>query len=159
MATATPQRASRQPKPSTLAQRVRKLLDDHPNGALLAGWFKKAGNVTLACWDEGHEWDQYGEQSTHTKRDSGIWDTKQPCLRQVDGESCKVRRVRHIDLYTGRIAMANGYDYSGAPTHTLPRNPATNYTILDKNVRAIIRLERRRRAALGEETTDDRHSS
>lgn len=136
----------------TPEQRLDKLLRDHPNGKLLRAWLAQADNVTLACWDEGHNWDQYDSRSTYTPHNDGVWDTRQPCLRTVDGVSCHVRRVRHIDTYNGRIAKANGYDYSGAPAHRLPQNPDTGYTILDKNVRAAIRLARFVRSSQGEET-------
>ena len=119
---------------------------------LLRDWLAKADNVTLACWDEGHWWwtpelDELG----FTSKD-GMLGIKEPCKRVVDGLGCGVMRTRFVNPHSGYLdGPSAAYDYSGAPKHKLPRDPDSGYSILSRESRAAIRLERIRRGQLGEE--------
>jgi hypothetical protein len=119
---------------------------------LLLDWLTKADNVTLACWDEGHWWwtPELEELGFSTK--DGMLGVKEPCQREVDGLGCGVRRTRYINPRSGLLDGPSAvYDYSRAPKHKLPRHPDSGYSILSKETRAAIRLERKRRGHLGEE--------
>lgn len=139
-----PPRSNRQSAPSLTAEqkRLQKVLEP---------WFAKADDVTLACWDEGHNWwsdDPDVQQFLITA--TGFWGVKEPCQRQVDGLSCGVKRIRFHNPANGFLeGPSANYDYSGAPRHKLPKDPESGYSTLSKDARALIRLERQRRGHYG----------
>lgn len=134
------------------AAQLKKLLAGMgTEGVLLGKWLAKADNVTLACWDEGHFWWTEQLEELAFSSNDGILGVKEPCKRLVDGLGCGVQRTRYIDPYNGQLPKGCSYDYSRAPRHTLPRSSDTGYSILNKETRGAIRLERIRRGHLGEE--------
>lgn len=118
---------------------------------VLKPWFAKADDVTLVCWDEGHHWwTQDSGVLGFLITATGYWGVKEPCMREVDGLGCGVKRTRFHNPANGFLeGPAAQYDYSGAPRHKLPKDPSTGYSAVSKEARSLIRLERQRRGHYG----------
>lgn len=121
----------------------------------LEPWFAGADDVTIICWDEGHHWygdrDELGFLITTT----GFWGVKEPCVREVDGQRCGVKRTRYHNPANGYLdGPSAAYDYAGAPRHKLPKDPDTGYSTVSRDARALIRLERQRRGHYGPEAAE-----
>lgn len=139
-----PRSSKRQSAPSLTAEQKRLY-------KVLEPWFAKADDVTLVCWDEGHNWwnedpGTLGFLITAT----GYWGVKEPCNRTVDGLGCGVKRTRYHNPANGYLEGPTAqYDYSGAPRHKLPKDPETGWSTVSRDARALIRLERQRRGHYG----------
>lgn len=119
-------------------------------------WFARADDVTLVCWDEGHNW-WSDDPDVHTFliTATGYWGVKEPCMRRVGDASCGVKRIRFHNPANGFLEGPSAqYDYRGAPRHKMPIDPETGHSAVSRDARALVRLERQRRGHYGPEAAD-----